>query len=70
MEERPDPEDRKRPMTEKERKAAQRERDLAITNGTFKKSQFEQAKEFLAAQPNLDIATIIKHEELSSLLTD
>jgi hypothetical protein len=35
MEDRPDLEERKRPMSEKERKATQRERELAIANGTY-----------------------------------
>jgi len=45
-------------MTERERKAAQRERDKALANGTFMKSPIDQAKEFLAAQPILDIGSI------------
>ena len=57
-------------MSEKERKATQREREQAIANGTYQKSPFEQAKEFLAAQPTLDITTLNNNEELSALLTD
>lgn len=58
MEEAHDSEEKKRPMTERERKAAQRERDKALANGTYVKSPLDQAKELLAAQPILDIAAI------------
>ena len=45
-------------MTERERKAAQRERDKALANGTYVKNPIDQAKEFLASQTILDIAAI------------
>jgi hypothetical protein len=50
MEERPDLEVKKRPMTDRERKAAQRERERAISTGTYVKSPLELAKELLSAQ--------------------
>jgi hypothetical protein len=58
MEGTPTNEERKKPMTERERKAAQREREKAMATGTYVKSPLEQAKEFLAAQPTLEITTI------------
>jgi hypothetical protein len=58
MEDRPDMEEKKRPLTDKERKAAQREREKAIANGTYVKTPIEQAKEFLAAQSTPDITVI------------
>ena len=58
MDERPDIEEKKRPLTDKERKAAQREKEKAIANGTYVKTPIEQAKEFLAAQATPDIAAL------------
>ena len=58
MEKAHDSEEKKGPMTDRERKAAQREREKALANGTYVKSPIDQAKEFLAAQAILDIAAI------------
>ena len=69
MEERPDLEVKKRPMTDRERKAAQRERERAISTGTYVKSPLELAKELLSAQTSPDMIAIEMNEELSSLLT-
>ena len=69
MEERPDLEVKKRPMTDRERKAAQRERERAMSTGTYVKSPLELAKELLSAQTSPDMIAIESNEELSSLLT-
>ena len=58
MDDQPDIEEKKRPLTDKERKAAQREREKGIANGTYIKTPIEQAKEFLVAQPTPDITAI------------
>ena len=69
MEEKPDAEVKKRPMTDRERKASQREREKAIASGTYVKSPFEQAKELLSAQAYPEMMAIETNQELSSLLT-
>jgi hypothetical protein len=52
MEKAHDSEEKKGPMTDRERKAAQREREKALANGTYVKSPIDQAKEFLAPKPS------------------
>ena len=69
MEDRPDLEVKKRPMTDRERKAAQRQRERAISTVTYVKSPLELAKELLSAKTSPDMIAIESNEELSYLLT-
>ena len=57
-------------MTDKERQAAKRAKDRAIADGTYVKPPLELAKEYLAAQPELDLKTLENNNELSSAITD